>query len=329
MTADLFVSVVAPLHNDSDIIEAFIDEMLGVLRTRYRNYELLLVDDGSTDATPALVEARLAQDAGLRLIRLSRAFGSEVAIAAGLDSAIGDYVAVMLPADDPPEGLPELVDRCVDGAGIVFGIRSSRAGESLFQRAGTALFYTVANRVFRLRIPKNSTHFRVMNRHAVNAVTRIHDRFRYLRTLTDYVGYAPTSVVYDVRPRRHPPRRKTLGDSLTLAARILISTSLRPLYLAALGALMAAGAGVLFLGYVIVVYLVKDQVAEGWTTQAFVMTAMFTIVLLVLSVMGVYLARVLDQTRDRPLYFVLDEHGAELPLVEPERKNVTTRTGEG
>jgi len=328
VTADLFVTVVAPLHNDSDIVEAFIDETLAVLRQHYRNYELVVVDDGSTDGTAALVARRMSKEPGLRCIRLSRTFGSEISIAAGIDSAIGDYVGVMLPADDPPECLPDLVTRCHEGAGIVFGIRKDRRGEPLLQRLGAAAFYTVLNRLFQLRIPRNSTHFRVMNRQAVNAITRIHDSFRYLRTLTDYVGYAPVSVPYTLKPRRTHPRRKSLGDAIALAIRILVSTSLRPLYLASWLALAACFSGIAFLVYVVAVYLVKDRVAEGWTTQAFVMTAMFSGIMLVLSVVAAYLGRVLDQTRDRPLYFVLDEQGAELPLVEAERKNIVTRPGD-
>jgi len=326
MLQDVFVSVVAPLKNDEDIIVDVVRDLVAVLHAHYRNYEILLVDDGSTDATVTRVETLIPDAPGLRIIRLSRAFGPEIAIAAGLDSAIGDFVAVLLPATDPPEIVPEMVDRCRAGAGIVFGVREDRAGEPWLQRAGAAGFYWLANRLLRLRMPENSTHLRVMSRQAVNAVTRIRDRFRYLRTLTDYVGYEAQSVRYRLQHRRARPRRKSLVSAIVLAVRILVSTSVQPLVLASWLAFLGALGTVAYLGYVVAIYLLKDRVAEGWTTESLVMTTMFGLLALLLGVIAAYLARLLDETQDRPLYFVMEEQGGTLPLIEAERKNVVTES---
>jgi len=321
--ADLFVSVVAPLRDDADIVTAFVDETMAMLKTAYLHYELLLVDDGSTDGTIAAVETLLARHDSIRLIRLSRSFGAEVAIAAGLDAAIGDFVAVMLPESDPPELVPRMVEQSRQGAGVVFGIRQDRAGEPLLLRWGAGLFYGLINRVLGLNVPRNSTHFRVLSRQAVNAVVRIKDRNRYLRTLSSYVGYANQSIVYDLKRRRAAPRRKTLRESLMLALGIIVSNSLQPLYLAVIVGMVVVAGNVLFLGYVVAVYLFKREVAEGWTTQSFVLGVMFGAVSLLCTVVAAYLGRLLGENQDRPLYFVHEEKASAVPPAA-ERMNIVT-----
>lgn len=325
MTAsDVFVSVVAPLHNDADILVEFVDETLATLRQRYVHYELLLVDDGSTDATLQVVEAVLGRQESVRLVRLSRSFGSEVAISAGLDAAIGDYVVVMLPDSDPPTLIPRMVEQCRQGMGVVFGIRRSRMGESLLLRAGAALFYGVGNRLFGLNIPRNSTHFRVLSRQAVNAVVQIRDRNRYLRTLSAYVGYASQSVEYDTLGRRASPRRKSVLDGVKLAAGIIVANSFQPLYLAVTLGVVVTLSNAVFVAYVIGVYIVKPHPAEGWTTQSLILGTMFGSMGLLFTILAAYLARLLGENQDRPLYFVLEERQSAVSAHSDARMNIVT-----
>ncbi|HEY2805908.1 MAG TPA: glycosyltransferase family 2 protein [Gemmatimonadales bacterium] len=305
--ADLFVSVVAPLHDDADIVTSFVEETMAMLTAHYQQAELLLIDDGSSDDTTAIVEGLLGQFDGLRIIRLSRHFGTEVAIAAGLDSAIGDFVAVMMPETDPPALVPQMVEQSRRGAGVVFGIRRDRRGESWLLRAGAGFFYGACNRLFKLGIPRNSTHFRVLSRQAVNAVIRIRDRNRYLRSLSAYVGYASQSVIYDLLKRRPRPRSKSVIEGIKLALGILVTNSLQPIYLAVGLGLLVVLANALFLAYVVAIYLFKRHVAEGWTTQSFMLGAMFGALALLCTVVAAYLARLLGENQDRPLYFQFEE----------------------
>lgn len=324
MTAsDVFVSVVAPLHNDADIVEAFVAETTAMLKAHYLHHELLLVDDGSRDDTIAQVDALLARHDSVRLIRLSRSFGSEIAISAGLDAVIGDFVAVMLPDADPPALVPRMVEQSRQGAGVVFGIRKDRAGEPLLLRLGAALFYWGCNRLLGLNIPKNSTHFRVLSRQAVNAVVQIKDRFRYLHTLSAYVGYSNQSVEYDTLHRRPRPRTKSLAEGVKLALGILVANSLQPLYLAVGLGMLVVAANALFLAYVVGIYLLKRHVAEGWTTQSFVLGVMFGAIALLCTVVAAYLARLLAENQGRPLYFILEERQSTAPPAA-ERMNVVT-----
>ena len=144
--SDCFASVVAPLHDDADIVESFVRDVLAVLAQNYENYELVLVDDGSTDATAALVTALLQEERCIRLVRLSRPFGRDVAISAGLDTVIGDFIVVLIPESDPPELIPQFIEQCRRGAGIVYGIRAHRPAEALYLTLGTRLFYWYFNK---------------------------------------------------------------------------------------------------------------------------------------------------------------------------------------
>src|SRR5262245_33093838 len=145
-TSDCFASVVAPLHDDADIVEGFVRDVLAVLEEHYANYELVLIDDGSTDDTAARVDALLERERCIRLVRLSRSFGRDVAISAGLDTVIGDFVVVLVPESDPPALIPEFIERCRRGAGIVYGIRARRPAEPLYLSIGTRVFYWYFNR---------------------------------------------------------------------------------------------------------------------------------------------------------------------------------------
>jgi glycosyltransferase involved in cell wall biosynthesis len=320
---DCFVSVIAPLRNDADIIDAFIPEVMTALEDAYVHYELVLVDDGSTDATVERVRQMIERYRNLRLIRLSRRFGQEIAISAGLDSVIGDFVVVMLPDSDPPALIVDMVERARQGAGIVFGVRRDRAGEPWLLRTGAGVFYWLARRVLRLDIPPNTTHFRVLSRQAVNALTQIKDRSRYLHTLSSYVGYLNQAYPYDPVERRKHPRRKSLGEAVRLAVRISVANSTQPLRLASVVGLGASVANLLYMVYIAGVYFFKDEVAEGWVTSSAQAAAMFFFLFLILTVLCEYVGRLLDEVKGRPLYYVMEEHQGGVPVGDHERNVVS------
>jgi glycosyltransferase involved in cell wall biosynthesis len=320
--ADCYVSVVAPLQDDADIVEAFVDETMAMLQHSFTNYELVLVDDGSRDDTVDRVLRLLARYDCMRLIRLSRRFGQEIAISAGLESVIGDYVVVMLPESDPPAEVPEMVARAREGAAIVFGIRRERSDEPWWLRQGANAFYWTANRIFGLTMPKNSTHFRVLSRQAVNAIIQVRDRMRYLRTLSGFVGYRNQAFEYDPVVRRAKPRRKSFWQALNLAISIVVSNTTRPLRLVSWLGLAVAGFNVLYMGYIVAIYLFKDQVAEGWVTQSMQTSLMFFFLAVILTTLAEYLGRLLGEVRERPLYYVMEEQTSSVLLADPGRRNV-------
>lgn len=324
--SDLFVSVVAPMHNDAAIVAPFVDEVIGVLRTHYLNYELVIVDDGSGDGTVDAIRPLLDRYECIRVVQLSREFGEEIAIAAGLDSVIGDFVVVMMPNTDPPALIPTFVDRARQGAGVVFGIRSERVGDSAFVRLFAPLFYWYDRHFLHLGIPKDSSQFRALSRQAVNAVVQIRDRTRYLRVLSADVGYAHSGISY--QPINRNPARpvRSFWSRLSVAIDIVVANSRHPLRFVTVLGVTGAALNALYALYVIAIFLYKRRVAEGWTTLSLQSAGMFFLVCLVLTVLSEYVGHILVELSHRPLYYVRDEQNSRAPIADQDRRNVVTQS---
>jgi polyisoprenyl-phosphate glycosyltransferase len=322
--SDCFVSVVAPIRNDADIIEGFVAEVIGILYENYANYELVLVDDGSDDDTVSKVTDLLNHYLCIRLVRLSRQFGEEIALSAALDSAIGDYIVLMLPNSDPPSLIPEAVQKARAGQGIVFGIRSNRAGDNLIIRCGAALFYWYCDRVLKINLPKNSTQFRVLSRQAVNAITQIKVRHRYLRTLIADIGFATQNFTYEpVNRRGGKPKKKNMITVITLGISIVVNASRHPLRFVSWFGVLASAVNLLYVGFVTYSYLFGKHIAPGWTTLSLQTALMFFFVFLILTVLAEYIGHILVESENRPLYYVSEERNSSVLIADQERKNIT------
>lgn len=319
---DSFVSVVAPLHNDADIIEAFINETMRILVGNYADYELVLVDDGSSDATVERANALLREHRCIRIIRLSRNFGREAAIAAGLDSVIGDYVVVMLPCTDPPGLISEIVHKARTSGRILYGIAQDRGREPLLPRVGSLLFYWYVNSVLKLNMTRDSTFFRVLTRQAVNAITRVGDKHRYLRFLTTHVGFGSEGFAYREIQRSERCGKRDFRDAINTAIAIVVANSLHPLRFVSALAIAASLLNVFYSLYVIAIFFLKDEVAEGWTTTSLQSAGMFFLLFVILSVLSEYIGHLLVETRDRPLYHVHDEITSSVLIADEEKRNV-------
>jgi glycosyltransferase involved in cell wall biosynthesis len=322
MKIDRFVSVVATLRNDADIVESYIRETIPMLRDNYTNYELVLVDDGSDDETVAIASNLLSEYEGIRLLRLSREFGQEVAISAGLDTVIGDFTIVMLPRMDPPELVPELVSRCMDGSDVIFGVRRTRSGESWFVRVAETFFYWYCHKLLKLDLQKNATQFRCLSRQAVNAITRIKDSDRYLRLLSTYVGYERQQFNYDPINRGGKYRPRGFFQSVNQAIALIIENSSHPLRFVSWLGLLAASGNLLYVFYIFAVYILKEDVVEGWATLSLQNAGQFFLIALILTALCEYTGRMLDRLRDRPLYYLMEERNSSVLLVDKRRRNI-------
>jgi glycosyltransferase involved in cell wall biosynthesis len=325
-SSDCFTSVIAPLHDDADIVASFVRDVLAVLERNYENYELVLVDDGSTDDTAECVTALLGSERCVRLVRLSRRFGRDVAISAGLDTVIGDFVVVLIPESDPPELIPEFIERCRKGAGIVYGIRAHRPAEPLYLSLGTRVFYWYFNRIIGVDLPRNCTDYRAYSRQSVNAITRIKDRLRYLRTFGAQVGFGAEPLVYEPRFRRPRTRGRRPGEALGLAINMTVANSTQPLRLVSLMGLAMSGLSGLYVAYALLARLFFASPGDGWMTPQVLASIMFMFVFLILAVLCEYVDRLLGEVVDRPLYFVLEERASAVLLVDEHRKNVVTES---
>ncbi len=320
--SDLFVSVVAPLRNAADTVVPFAEETLEVLRGSYANYELVLVDDGSTDATVERVAELLGCNPCVRLLRLSKEFGTEVAISAGLDSVIGDFTVVMLPETDPPQLIPGLVTRARAGHGVLFGVCHDRGAQPSAYRFATRLFYWLATRVLRLPLTPDATYFRVLSRQAVNAITASRNSQRFLRLESASVGYGAVPFEYAPVRRRAGHRAMGLGEALETALALVTSATSHPLRLMSWLALGSAVLNLLYAGYVMALYVSGRRLQEGWVTLSLQSAGMFFLVCVILAMLCEYTGRILEETRKRPLYHLLEERNSSVMIADATRRNV-------
>lgn len=320
MSADFLISIVAPLEGDSpDAVEAFVEETIAVLGGLVAHHEIILVDDGAPEPTVARVRALLERHDFLRFLRLSRHFGEETAITAGLDVAIGDYVVVMLPSMDPPALIPEFVERARGDTDVVYGVRLHRKNEPLWYRTGARLFYWYMNSVVKLGIPRDSTQFRCLSRQVVNALTQIRGPDQYLRMLTSYIGFRKEPFPYAPINRSGTPTVRPKGDAIDLARALIIDSTAHPLRL-----IVWVAVGLALLNLVLVTL---HSVAGDIAGVAFHEAVAFVVIAFVLAGIGEYVGSISQRLRGRPSYYVREEQTSSV-LLREERRNVVEQTSE-
>lgn len=326
--ADCFVSVVAPLRNDADIVQPFLEELVTCLRERYADYEVVLVDDGSEDDTVAQAKVQISRYQDVRLLRLSRSFGQETAITAGLESVIGDYVVVMLPDSDPPGVIPEMVERARTGVGIVIALRQGPRSEGFLFRFGATLFYAYANRFLKLGIPPESVDFRVLSRKSVNALIQIRDHLRYIRSFSAYVGYGTETIPYTPISRRGKPGKRRLFEAVGLGINLIVANSSHPLRLMSIIALLLSGGAAFYALWYVGLRILVEGTPAGWVTTLAWISMPFFFLFLIVAVLCEYLGRILVEIQDRPLYFVAEEWDHGSTVVDERRKNIVHQSAD-
>ena len=306
------LSVVAPALNEEDTLEAFHDRVAAALDDV--PFELVIVDDGSSDGTAELLEQLAERDPRVRAVSLSRNFGYQAAVTAGLDHARGDAV-VTIDADlqDPPELIPELVRAWQGGADVVYAVREAREGETWIKLTTARWFSKLFARIARLQLPDGVGDFRLLDRSAVDALRRMPERSRFLRGMSIWVGYTQTSVPY-TRSARHAGETKYRWRTLFgISIDALSSFSSAPLQLATL-----LGFAVSFIAFLGIPYVIVSNAlgffVEGVSTLLFVVLMLGGIQLITLGILGEYISRIYDEVKRRPLYLVR----ARINVQEPE-----------
>jgi len=298
------LSVVAPVCNEAEVVETFYERVRAAVGP-LGPFELVLVDDGSTDGSWEQMLAVAAKDPSVRLVRLSRNFGHQLALTAGLDAARGDAV-VTIDSDlqDPPELIPELVLRWRDGYDVVYAVRSERDGERRWRLAGIGLYYRLLRRIAGTEIPEQVGDFRLLSRRAVDSLARMPERARFLRGMSTWIGFRQIGVPYR-RDARFAGRTKyPLRKLMRLGLDGIFSFSTLPLKLvSALGFLLVVFCmGVL--AWSLYVWLFESHRPQGWTSLIAVVLLLGGVQLLSLGIIGQYVARIFDEAKQRPLYLV-------------------------
>lgn len=301
-------SVVVPAFNEQDSLEPLHDRLTRVLTGIGADYDIIFVDDGSTDRTLAVIHKLASADPRVRYVSFARNFGHEAASTAGLDRADGDVV-VLMDADlqDPPELIPEMIDKWRQGHDVVYAQRRRRTGESMFKRLTAWAFYRTLNAVTPTTIPPDTGDFRLMDRRVVAQFRRMRETNRFVRGMVSWVGHRQTAVQFD-RPARHAGEAKYgLFKLIMLSLDATMGFSTFPLRVATVLGLVTTAAA-LIAGLVVVINkLVYGLPVEGYALLATGMFFLGGVQMLLLGILGEYTGRIYTQVQQRPLYVVKEE----------------------
>ena len=312
------LSVVVPVKNEEESILPFVERVGAILESiaKKEGWEILFVDDGSSDATLAAIIAANQRDARVRALSLSRNFGKEAALTAGLDHARGNAVIPMdVDMQDPPEVLPEMVAKWRAGFEMVFGVRRSRDRDSFPKRLTAGLYYRAHNLVSHEKIPENAGDFRLMDRKVVDVIRALPERNRFMKGLFAWAGFKQAAVEYDRADRVQGTTKFNYWKLWTLALDGITSASTVPLriwsYVGALVALLALA----YAGFITIDTMVFGNSVPGYASIMTSVLFLGGIQLISLGVLGEYVGRILTETKQRPLYVVRDAVGIESWIV--------------
>jgi dolichol-phosphate mannosyltransferase len=307
----MLLSVIVPCYNEEVVLRATHERLSEVLHgmTDY-DYELIFVNDGSADQTQLILTQLQLSDPHVRVLLLSRNFGHQIAVTAGLEEAEGDAV-VIIDADlqDPPEVIPQMVNLWREGNDVVYGIRLEREGESKFKLWTAKVFYRLINRLSETKMPLDAGDFRLIDRKVVEVIRKMPERARFLRGMVSWAGFRQTSVTYDRAPRHAGDSKYPLRKMVHFAMDGIISFSLVPLKLAIWTGFLAIWIAVAGIIVAVIDRLLDRHLTRGWASLFVAVLFMAGVQLVSLGIIGEYLGRIYTEVKRRPLYVVQERLG--------------------
>lgn len=322
-------SFVIPVLNEQDTLPELHRRLDAVMAQLDGPAEVVLVDDGSTDGSFAVMRELHARDPRVKAVRLSRNFGHQIALTAGLDHALGKAVIVMdADLQDPPEVALELARKWREGFDVVYAVRETREGESQLKLQTAKWFYRLMGRMSSVPIPIDAGDFRLVDRRAVDAVASMREHSRYLRGMFAWVGYDQAGVQYSRSARYAGQTKYPFRKMLAFAADGVVSFSAVPLRLALVLGFIVSIVSVLGGILAIVLRVAGAYAVSGWASIVFVVSLLGGVQLIVLGVMGTYIARIYDEVKQRPLYFVRDRIGSDGAATGPGTTHAFADTSE-
>ena len=310
------LSVIVPVRNEEAAITPFVERVSAILDEIALNqsWEILFIDDGSNDSTLAAIAGANARERRVRALSLSRSFGKEAAISAGLDHARGRAVIPMDVLMDPPEALTEMVGKWLDGYETVFGVRRLRKSDSLLRRLITGLHYRAQSAISNDKIPENAGDFRLLDRKVVEVIRKLPERNRFMNGLFAWAGFKQAAVEYD-RPEKEIGRKISYWKLWTLALDRITSASTVPLrawsYVGSSIALIA----IAYSGFIAAKTMIFGNPVPGYASLIVSVLFLGGIQLISLGVLGEYVGRILTETKQRPLYVVRETIGIDSDIV--------------
>ena len=298
-------SIIAPIFNEFDNLPELYRRVKQVMDSTSETWELILIDDGSTDNSTSRIRELAAQDETVRPIIFARNFGHQIAVTAGLDYSRGQAV-VIIDADlqDPPEVILELAKRWKDGYEVVYAVRAEREGESWFKLFTASLFYRIIYRITDVKIPLDTGDFRLIDRKVVDVMNNMREKHRFLRGMGAWVGFKQIGVDYKREARFAGETKYPFNKMLKLALNAITGFSYFPLQIATYFGFVSAGIAILAIPLVIIERLTGSQAFYGQATTLIAVLFFGGVQLISLGVLGEYIGRIYDEVKGRPLYIV-------------------------
>lgn len=305
-------SVVGPVYDEVETLRDFYDRVRAAMEAIGEPWELVLVDDGSTDGTSEIIRDLAFDDIRVRPVLFSRNFGHQIAVTAGLDFSRGQAVVIIdTDLQDPPELISELAEKWRAGYEVVYAVRTEREGESWFKRATASAFYRVINRITEVEIPPDAGDFRLLDRKVVNALKTMREHHRFPRAMTAWVGFRQIGIPYKRAARRAGETKYPFRKMVRLAINAITGFSYFPLQLATYFGFLSAALAILAIPIVIYIRLAGRAELSGQATTLIAVLFLGGVQLISLGILGEYIGRLYDEAKNRPLY-ILREEPAEL-----------------
>lgn len=300
------LSVVSPMWNEERTVDAFLSELTAVLDCMDCSSEIVIVDDGSADNTNEKLRQWVARDGRIRVVSLSRNFGHQAAITAGVFEARGEAVVVMdSDLQDPPEVIPELVEAWREGADVAYAVRRKREGETAFKKATASIFYRLLRLVSDTDIPADTGDFRLMSREVVEALRSLPERDRFMRGLVAWVGFTQVPVYFDRASRHAGDTKYSLSRMFRLGSSGIVGFSDKPLFLTVITGFMVMGLAFLGLIYIALSLVFGwGDLVRGWASVVVMVMFFSAVQLIFLGVVGIYISRIFVEVKQRPLYLI-------------------------
>ncbi len=313
------LSVVIPAYNEEESVVPMYERLVAALGDVVDSLEILYVDDGSRDRTWERIDELAGRDGRVRGLRFARNFGHQAALTAGVDAARGRAI-VIIDADlqDPPEVIPEMIAKWRDGAEVVYGQRQEREGETVFKKTTAAGFYRLLARITNVEIPVDTGDFRLMGPRAIEAFRALPERNRFIRGLVSWIGFRQEAVGYRREARFAGDTKYPLRKMIRFALDGITSFSFLPLRLATLLGFMVS----LFSFVYILVVIILKLLGINWPGYTSMMASILFlggVQLVMIGILGEYIARIFDEVKRRPLYLVGDSTDGQTGVVPPER----------
>lgn len=300
-------SIVVPVYNEEEVIHETYRRLTEVMRSTGEAYELIFVNDGSRDRTAEILKEYSQKDESVILLDFSRNFGHQIAITAGMDYSRGKAV-VVIDADlqDPPELILEMIKKWKQGYDVVYAKRTKRKGETVFKKQTAKMFYRFLHSMTDIDIPLDTGDFRLLDRRVCDQMNSLHEKNRFVRGLVSWVGFKQIAVEYERDERLAGESKYPLKKMLKLSMDGITSFSYKPLKLASYAGVTLSGIGFIYLFVVLYLKLFTNSTITGWSSLIVIQLIFSGITLFILGMIGEYIGRIYDETKQRPLYIVRD-----------------------